>query len=68
MKIEHLSERVNDYKESIKKVVEKKIVWKTTTKDHLIKTLHSIIDKYDIGWRVQELNWIGSNEAINITI
>ncbi len=67
MKIEHLSERVSDYKKSIEKVIEKKIVWKTITKDLLLKTLNSITDKYYIGWRVQELNWIGSNEAVNIT-
>ncbi len=67
MNIEHLQERVLDYKKSIEKVVEKKIHWKTVTKNLLLKTLSSITGKYDIGWRVQELNWIGSNEAVNIT-
>lgn len=67
MKIQHLEERVQDYKDSIDKVVEKKIYWKTTTKNILLKTLNSIANKYDIGWRVQELNWISSNEAVNIT-
>ena len=67
MKIEHLNERVSDYKKSIEKVVDKKIIWKNETKIILLKTLKAIAKKFDIGWRVQELNWIGSNEAINIT-
>ena len=33
MKIEHLEERVLDYKKSIETVVEKKTLWKTKTKD-----------------------------------
>lgn len=68
MKIEHLEERVNDYKNSIKTVVEKKICWQTQTKNLLITTLNTIAKKYNIGWRVQELNWINTNEAINITL
>ncbi len=67
MKIQHLEERVKDYKDSIEKVVEKKIHWKTTTKNVLLKTLNSIVNKYDIGWQVQELSWISNNEAVNIT-
>jgi len=67
MKIEHLEEHVNDYKNSIKTVVEKKIYWQTQTKNLLIATLNTIIEKYTIGWRVQELNWINTNEAVNIT-
>ena len=67
MKIEHLEERINDYKSSIETVVEKKILWKRKTKNLLLKTLRSIVNKYDIGWRVQELSWIQNNEAVNIT-
>ena len=67
MKIEHLEERVNDYKSSIDVVVEKKILWKTKTRGLLFKTLNEAVKKYDIGWRVQELNWINNNEAVNIT-
>ncbi len=67
MKIQHLKERIQDYKDSIEKVVEKKIHWNTTTKNILIRTLNSIANKYDIGWRVQEFSWISSNEAVNIT-
>jgi hypothetical protein len=67
MKIEHLEERVTDYKTSIEKVVEKKDYWQKTIKGLIHKTLHAIILKYKIGWKVQELSWINLNEAINIT-
>lgn len=67
MKIDHLEERVADYKSSIEKVVEKKKMWNTTTKPLLLKTLTAIAVKYEIGWKVQELNWIHNNEAVNIT-
>lgn len=68
MKIEHLEERIIDYKNSIKTVVEKKLCWQNQTKNLLITTLNAIVKQYNIGWRVQELNWINTNEAINITL
>jgi hypothetical protein len=68
MKLEHLKERIDDYKVSIETVVEKKIEWKNITKKTLLKTLKAVEKKYDIGWRVQELSWMNSNEAINITL
>ncbi len=67
MKIAHLEERVSDYKDSIKTVVDKRMLWKNTTKDILLKTLRSIAKQYDIGWKAQELSWIRNNEAVNIT-
>ncbi|MCD2259603.1 hypothetical protein [Psychroserpens luteolus] len=67
MKIEHLEERVIDYKNSIKTVVDKKILWETKTKALISNTLKAICKQYDIGWKVQELKWIGTNEAVNIT-
>ena len=67
MKIQHLEERVIDYKESIKTVVDKKILWETKTKILISNTLQAICNHYNIGWKVQELTWIGTNEAINIT-
>ena len=67
MKIEHLEERIQDYKVSIKTVVDKKTTWQTKTKVLIKNTLTAICNQYKIGWKVQELNWIGSNEAINIT-
>jgi hypothetical protein len=67
MKEEHLEELVNDYKNSIKTVVDKKILWETVTKKLIISTLNGIVKKHNIGWRVQELSWINTNEAVNIT-
>lgn len=67
MKIEHLEERINDYKTSIKTVVDKKTIWQTKTKDLISETLKNVCKTYAIGWKVQELNWIGTNEAVNIT-
>ena len=67
MKIEHLEEHVLDYHESIEKVIDKKIYWQNTTKQLLKETLGRIMIKYEIGWKVQELSWLNTNEAINIT-
>lgn len=67
MKIEHLEERISDYTHSIETVIEKKILWKTKTRGLLLKILNDIVKQYDIGWRVQELSWINTNEAVNIT-
>ncbi|QXP58358.1 hypothetical protein [Olleya sp. HaHaR_3_96] len=67
MTIEHLEERVLDYKKSIEIVVAKKMLWKTTTKDLLVNTLSSIVNQYSIGWNMQQLRWINNNEAVNIT-
>ena len=66
MKIEHLEERVNDYRESIKTVVDKKTQWENSTKKLIIKTLKNTAKNFSIGWKVQELNWIYNNEAVNI--
>jgi len=67
MKIEHLEERVIDYKTSIETVVSKKTKWNKFAKPLLLKTLKAIATKYPIGWKVQELNWIHNSEAINIS-
>lgn len=67
MKIEHLEERINDYKISIESVVKKKILWKSKTKETILNTFNSIVGQYDIGWSVQQLNWMNTNEAVNIT-
>lgn len=68
MKIDHLAERAADYKASIETVVTKKTEWQSKTKVLLLDTLKSIVAQYDLGWRVQELDWIHNNEAINITL
>jgi hypothetical protein len=67
MKIEHLEERIADYKTSIETVVEKKTLWKTTLKGLIRDTLNTIVGRYNIGWKVQELSWIYTNEAVNIS-
>lgn len=67
MKIDHLEERVNEYKNSIKTVFEKRMLWKNNIKNLIMNTLKIAEAKYPIGWQVQELNWIHSNEAVNIT-
>lgn len=67
MKLENLEERIHEYKNSIKIVVEKRILWKTTTKNLIIAALKKAEKKFAIGWQVQELNWIHSAEAVNIT-
>lgn len=67
MKIEHLDERIQDYNASIETVLNKKIYWQKTTKQILKDTLNRITAKFEIGWKVQELSWLNSNEAINIT-
>lgn len=67
MKIEHLEGHISDYKASIETVIKKKNAWKSKTKQLLLKVLNGVTEKYDVGWRVQELNWIHNNEAVNIT-
>ncbi len=66
MKVEHLEERVIDYKNSIETVVKKKTLWETSIKKLLVTTLSSIVKQFNIGWNVQQLNWINNNEAVNI--
>jgi len=67
MKIEHLGERITEYKSSIKTVVKKRITWENSTKELIISTLKKAEITYPVGWRVQELKWIHTNEAVNIT-
>jgi hypothetical protein len=53
----------------IKTLVKKKIKFyaKIETKNILLKTLSAIVKKHTIGWKVQELNWMHNNDAINIS-
>ena len=67
MEIKHLEERINDYKVSIKTVVDKKTAWRNETKKLITSALKDIKGQYNIGWEVQELSWLGTNEAVNIT-
>ncbi|MFT5864094.1 MAG: hypothetical protein ACI828_002766 [Flavobacteriales bacterium] len=67
MKIEHLEERIADYRNSIKTVVDKRIYWREKLIPLLQKTFDTVVSSYDLGWSVQRLKWLQSNEAINIT-
>lgn len=67
MRIDYLNERINEYKTSIETVIEKKILWETQVKSLIAKVLNDVAKKYPIGWIVQELDWIGTNDAVNIT-
>lgn len=67
MKIEHLEEHIAAYRASIKMVVDKRLAWKETTKPLIAKTLNAVQKAYDLGWSVQNLKWMQSNEAVNIT-
>ena len=67
MKIEHLEERILEYKNSIKTVVKKRITWENRTKELIVNTLKAAETTYPVGWKVQELKWIHTNEAVNIT-
>lgn len=67
MKIDHLEKRVIEYEDSIETVVEKRILWNTEIKNMITGILKTAEETYKIGWRVQELSWIHTNEAVNIT-
>ena len=67
MKIEHLEERITEYRSSIKTVVKKRITWENSTKELIVNTLKKAETTYPVGWKVQELKWIHTNEAVNIT-
>jgi hypothetical protein len=47
-------------------LIKKNTQWVSTTKKLIIRVLKNITKNYNIGWKVQELNWIYNNEAVNI--
>ncbi|WP_156101251.1 hypothetical protein [Salegentibacter sp. Hel_I_6] len=49
MKLEHLGERINEYKLSIKIVVNKRITWESNTKELIISTLKKAEATYPVG-------------------
>lgn len=67
MRVDHLSDRVVDYMTSIKTVVEKKTYWEAKTRPLLRDTLNEIVKTFNLGWKVQELDWIYNDDAINVT-
>jgi len=62
-----LIKSVNGYLNSLEKVLEKRKQWKEFAFPLLIKTLHEIREKHEVGWQVQELNWLTNNKAVNIS-
>jgi len=62
-----LKKSVSDYVNSLEKVVEKRKQWREFTLPLLLKTLNEIQANFDIGWTVQQLDWLMNNSAINIT-
>ncbi len=62
-----LKKSVNDYVNSLEKVLEKRKQWRDFTLPLLLKTLNEIQANFDIGWTVQQLDWLMNNSAINIT-
>jgi len=62
-----LNKSVVDYLNSLEKVLEKRKQWKEYTSPLLLKTLNEIQKTHEIGWKVQQLDWLMNNSAINIT-
>ena len=62
-----LKKSVNDYVNSLEKVLEKRKQWRQYALPLLLKTLNEIQVSFDIGWKVQQLDWLMNNSAINIT-
>lgn len=48
-------------------MVEKRILWNAQIKPLITKVLKETEETFNIGWRVQDLNWLHTNEAVNIT-
>jgi hypothetical protein len=62
-----LNKSVSDYVNSLEKVFEKRKQWRELTLPLLLKTLNDIQVNFNIGWQVQQLDWLMNNSAINIT-
>jgi len=68
MKQKVLDKSINEYVQSLEKVLEKRKLWKEFSLPSLLKTLQGICESHDIGWTVQELNWLWNNKAVNLSI
>lgn len=62
-----LTKSVNDYVHFLEKVLEKRRQWKEITLPLLLKTLNEIRDSHEIGWKIQQLDWLYNSNAVNIT-
>ena len=66
MKSKPLDKSVADYVNSLEKVLQKRSMWNEQTRPLLKSALESICSQYEIGWKVQELNWLWNNKAVNL--
>jgi hypothetical protein len=66
MKSKPLEKSVADYVSSLEKVLEKRRTWNEHTRPLLREALGRICTRYEIGWKVQELDWLWNNKAINL--
>lgn len=66
MKSKSLDKSVTDYVKSLEKVLEKRKMWNESTQAVLKESLSKIILTYDIGWKVQELDWLWNNPSVNL--
>ncbi len=66
MKSKPLEKSVSDYVTSLEKVLEKRQIWKEQTLPLLREALGRICKRFEIGWKVQELDWLWNNKAVNL--
>ena len=66
MKSVPLDKAVKSYLESLEKVLEKRKLWNESTRPLLLETLKGIEERFSLGWKVQELNWLWNNKAVNL--
>lgn len=66
MKSKPLDKSVTDYINSLEKVLEKRRMWNEQTRPLLKVVLDGICSRYEIGWKVQELDWLWNNKAVNL--
>ena len=66
MKSKPLEKSVSDYVTSLEKVLEKRQIWKEQTRPQLREALGRICTRFEIGWKVQELDWLWNNKAVNL--
>jgi hypothetical protein len=62
-----LNKSVDDYLNSLEKVIQKRKLWKAVTCPLILRTLKEIQENYNIGWCIQELDWLLTNKAVNLT-
>ena len=68
MKQKVLEKTVKEYVESLEKVLEKRKLWNEFNLPSLLDNLKGICESHDIGWTVQELNWLWNNKAVNLSV